>query len=57
MACGCKKNKQVTPPEPAKVVLTEVSVKPVQPNQTVTDLTEEQKKQVDSILQKINQVN
>jgi hypothetical protein len=58
MGCGCKrKNQQVAPPEPAAVELTEVNVYPVELTSTPTDLTEEQKEQVDKIVQKIEDLS
>jgi hypothetical protein len=54
MGCNCKKKNN--PPQ-QNIVVTESKPNLTQPNQTVTDLTPEQQKQVNEIVEKINQIN
>lgn len=56
MGCNCKKKAQ-QPIEPPKVVVIGSKPNVVQPNQTVSDLTPNQQKQVNEIVEKINQIN
>ena len=55
MACNCKKKReQQQQDQQAKVVVQEATP---QSNQSVTDLTPDQKKTVNEIIEKINQVS
>ena len=57
MGCGCRKNKTV---QPVQQPQTQVQVQEStnnQPNQSGVQLTEEQQKQVDTIVEKLKQLN
>lgn len=51
MACGCKKNRATTN------INTTVSLENVAPTQQTVSLTEEQKKQINEIAEKINKIS
>jgi hypothetical protein len=56
MGCGCKKNRPVQQPQPQVQVQVQESTTN-QPNQSGVQLTEEQQKQVDVIMDKLKQLN